>query len=114
MSVGLSTEANTSASRSFPLRSSEPESLCENAMQVIKAFNSGTEDKWLVQGIAKYFGLKQNWLTHVQSSRTRFSIPSDSQTNDYIENNNTCVRGNTRFISSVGRDISRVSAVNEK
>ena len=113
MSVGLSTEANTCASRSFPLKSSDPESLCENAMQVIKAFNSGTEDKWLVQGIAKYFGLKQNWLTHIQSSRTRFSIPSDSQINDYIENK-TWVRGSTRLISSVGRDISRVSAANEK
>ena len=30
----------------------------------------------------------------------------------YIENN-TWVRGNTRFISSVERDISRVSAANE-
>ena len=31
---------------------------------------------------------------------------------DYIENN-TWVRGNTRFISSVEHDISRVSAANE-
>ena len=32
--------------------------------------------------------------------------------NYYIENN-TWVRGNTRFISSVEHDISRVSAANE-
>ena len=31
---------------------------------------------------------------------------------EYIENN-TCVLGNTRFISSVEHDISRVSAANE-
>jgi hypothetical protein len=32
---------------------------------------------------------------------------------DYIIENNTWVRGNTRFISSVEHGISRVSAANE-
>ena len=48
VSVGLRTETNSSGVRSFPLRSSDPESICENAMQVIKTFNSGTADTWLV------------------------------------------------------------------
>ena len=36
-----------------------------------------------------------------------------TQLNSYYMENNTWVRGNTRFISSVERDISRVSAANE-
>ncbi|XP_028393439.1 DNA polymerase eta-like [Dendronephthya gigantea] len=46
VSVGLWTETKSSRVRSFPLRYSDPESICENAMQVIKTFNSGTADKW--------------------------------------------------------------------
>lgn len=49
MAVGLRTEDQTSAVRSFALKSLEPEAICESALNALKSFNCGQGDLWLVQ-----------------------------------------------------------------